>query len=158
MLRSVAAVTVAAIAVMAMVAVAMVAVVATPMPAIVVAPPTVLMAAVAAYHVVVAQVRPIDVERDVHAADPHVTLQCDRQADAGLPTGAAQPEPHPRSRFVVHLGRRVVDILKLGAPAVRRRPRRRIGQRRGGGEKTRAGERERDHGGDAGGFHVGFLL
>src|SRR6185312_16736491 len=149
MLRSVAAVTVAAIAVVAMVAVAMVAVVtvvavvATPMPAIVVAPPTMLMAAVMAYHVVVAQVRPIDVERDVHAADPHVTLQCDRQADAGLPTGAAQPEPHPRSRFVVHLGRRVVDILMLGAPAVRRRSRRRICQRRGGSEKTRAGERER---------------
>src|SRR6185437_3114250 len=151
----------AAIAVVAMIAVAMVAVtavMAVSMPAIVVAPPTMLMAAVMAYHVVVAQVRPIDVERDVHAADPHVTLQCDRQADAGLPTIAAQPEPHPRSRFVVHLSRRVVDILMLGAPAVRGRPRRRIGQRRRGGEKPRAGERERDHGGDACGFHVGFLL
>src|SRR5690242_21574597 len=120
-------------------------------------PPAVLMSAVTTHHIVVAQVSAIDVQIDADAAHLHVALQRNREADARLPTATAQPEPHLCIRRVVDLGRRVIHVAMLGAPAVRGGPWRRIGVGRRC-DQADGCEGEHKQYGDARGFHGGLLI
>lgn len=115
-------------------------------------PPAMLVPAVAADHVRIAQVGPIDIEADVYAADLYVALQCGGQTDAGLPTVATEPKPRSRVRRVIDLGRGVIDILVVGAPAMRGSPRWWI--RQGWyGYQCSAGHSEQGHHGNAVNVH-----
>ena len=119
---------------------------------IIVALPATFVAAVVAYYFRIAQVGPIDVEADVDAANLDVALQRGGQTDAGLPTRSPEPEPHPCVRRVINLGRWVVDILVVGAPAMRGSPRWWI--RQGWyGYQCSAGHSEQGHHGNAVNVH-----
>lgn len=67
-------------------------------------PPAMLVSTVAAHDVGIAQVGPVDIEADVHAADLYIALQCGGQTDTSLPTVATEPKPHPCVRRVIDLG------------------------------------------------------